>query len=60
MPIFIIKWVTESGDSGLHGYWAKELTKQQMESFMRSQHPAEFEGDNCYIQYYMAGFYPLE
>ncbi len=41
--MFIVTWNTESGDTGVEGYWEEEPTDLHLETYFKKQNPCEFE-----------------
>lgn len=60
MPIWVVEWSTESGDEGVHGYWVKQPTLEEVAIFMRAKHAEEFFGWGKSIHYSLAKLTPVE
>lgn len=41
--MYIVTWETESGDSGVEGYWEDKPTDLHLETYFRKQNPDEFD-----------------
>jgi hypothetical protein len=48
VKVYIVTWVTESGDRGVSGAWMKEPTKKQLERFMAEECPCDYEEGTLY------------
>lgn len=46
--IWIMKWSTESGDSGVCGYWTSKPIPSVISNFLQDTFPDDFEADTLY------------
>ncbi len=44
-PVYVATYFTESGDSGVIGYWTEEPTQEQLTALFREWMPEEFIDD---------------
>lgn len=55
--IYVMVWNTESSDSGLAGYWTKEPTQAEIDSYICKYHTDDFEAGTFY--YHLHTLSPL-
>jgi hypothetical protein len=48
--IWIIDWNTESGDSGVDGYWKSNPTKETLEAYVAEHFPEDHEAGTFYYR----------
>ena len=49
--IYVAEWRTESGDSGVEGYWTTEPTEKQLSAYFEEMMPDEFEDGYSYVDW---------
>lgn len=48
MTIWVATWDTESGDSGVVGYWKSKPTQKKLDKYMAKGMPDDYEAKTLY------------
>lgn len=46
--IWVATWNTESGDQGIAGYWKSKPKKTELDRYMASRFPEDYESETLY------------
>jgi hypothetical protein len=41
--IYVLKWLLDSGDSGVDGYWNRALTEAEQHAYFKDNYPCAYD-----------------